>query len=328
MKRHLALTAIFMLIGVVLTIAGAQAVVAAPQAPSGFTALAPIPGLTDKATSVVNAKDFSAFFNSLYRYLIGLAAVLAIIEIIWGGLEISTKDSVSKQSDGKSRITQAIFGLILVLSPVLVFTVINPSILNLSVAIPPLKTIPPGENPTNNTPSPDGGAPIPNNALPVSDTECRTVSTNEYFENAVCPNIDTALAYPCKNGGTLVARYRPLECKNYDSNLKKCLDTYPVQCMGAKTATVLYYAPTSYIKDLLGLNFGEGDIKVIPRDIQIYNDFNSACVVAGGRTAHELIGGSESDCPSDAQLPIVRTTNQDTPFVCASFKLLCSVFSS
>jgi len=108
---------------------------------SGFVALAPIPGLTDAAnTSVVNSDSLANFFNNLYKYLIGLAAALAVIMIIWGGLEISTKDSVSKQSDGKERIYQAIIGLVLVLSPALVFSIINPAILNLSINLPALDT--------------------------------------------------------------------------------------------------------------------------------------------------------------------------------------------
>src|SRR6185436_2140224 len=82
-----------------------------------FVPLAPIPGLTQGATSVVNSTSFSTFFNNLYKYCVGLAAALAVIMIIWGGLEISTQDSVSKQSAGRERITQAIYGLILVLSP-------------------------------------------------------------------------------------------------------------------------------------------------------------------------------------------------------------------
>lgn len=105
---------------------------------NGFVALAPIPGLTEGGAA--DSDDLADFFNNLYKYLIGLAAAFAVIEIIWGGLEISTKDSVSKQSDGRNRITQAIFGLILVLSPVLVFSIINPSILNLSINIPALDT--------------------------------------------------------------------------------------------------------------------------------------------------------------------------------------------
>ncbi len=107
-----------------------------------FTPLAPIPGLTDSqsANSVINSNSLANFFNNLYKYLIGLAAVLAVIEIIWGGLEISTKDSVSSHSNGKERIQQALLGLVLILSPVIVFSIINPSILNLSLNLPKLDT--------------------------------------------------------------------------------------------------------------------------------------------------------------------------------------------
>ena len=111
----------------------------------GFVPLAPIPGLTSNdVTSVVNTAGFADFFNNLYKYCIGLSAVLAVIMIIWGGLEISTKDSVSSQSNGRERITQAIYGLLLVLSPVLVFSIINPSILNLSLSLKPIDlSVPP-----------------------------------------------------------------------------------------------------------------------------------------------------------------------------------------
>src|SRR3989344_2572631 len=73
-----------------------------PSNNSGFTALAPISGLTDAAnTSAVNSTSLANFFNNLYKYVIGIAAILAVIMIIWGGLEYSTQDSVSKKSDGK-----------------------------------------------------------------------------------------------------------------------------------------------------------------------------------------------------------------------------------
>lgn len=108
-------------------------------AQTGFVPLAPIPGLTDAPTaSKISTGSFALFFNNLYKFLVGLAVALAIIEIIWGGIEISTKDSVSKQSDGKKRIYNAIYGLLLILSPVIVFSLINPNILNLSVAFTPI----------------------------------------------------------------------------------------------------------------------------------------------------------------------------------------------
>jgi hypothetical protein len=141
---------------------------------AGFTALAPIPGLTDPTTvgSAIGPNTLAIFFNNLYKYMIGLAAILAVIEIIWGGLEIATKDSVSKQSEGRKRITQAIFGLILVLSPVIVFTIINPSILNLSLNLPPLNTAS-----ATSTPSAAG------NQTPATNSSGKTLNTLVYNYN-------------------------------------------------------------------------------------------------------------------------------------------------
>ena len=128
--------------GVCEQTAAAQASTPPNTGSTGFVPLAPIPGLTDSSiTSVVNSTSLANFFNNLYKYLIGLAAILAIIEIIWGGLEYATQDSISKKSDGKQRIYSAILGLVLILSPVLVFSIINPSILNLSIGLPPLDTV-------------------------------------------------------------------------------------------------------------------------------------------------------------------------------------------
>ncbi len=108
---------------------------------NGFTALAPIPGLTDKSsTALVNSDSLANFFNNLYKYLIGLAAILAIIQIMWAGFDMAWehKDSVSAITDDKGRIKNAIFGLVLILSPAVIFSIINPSILNLSIGLQPL----------------------------------------------------------------------------------------------------------------------------------------------------------------------------------------------
>lgn len=109
----------------------------------GFTALAPITGLTDtNALSVVNSNGLASFFNNLYKFAIGLAAALAVIQIIWAGLDIAIfhKDAVGAITDDKGKIYNAVFGLVLVLSPILVFSIINPSILNLSLNLPALNT--------------------------------------------------------------------------------------------------------------------------------------------------------------------------------------------
>lgn len=145
----------------------------------GFVPLAPIPGLTQGVTA--NSAGLATFFNNLYKYIIGLAAILAVIEIIWGGLEYSTQDSVSKKSDGKERIYQAIFGLVLVLSPVLVFSIINPSILNLSLNLPKLDTV-------SGSPTGAGSGSGPGTTVTDPATQCSVIGTAGILQIANCPS--------------------------------------------------------------------------------------------------------------------------------------------
>lgn len=115
------------------------ALVVAPSAlAQEFVPLAPIPGLTD-AGSVTTTEGLPTFFNNLYKLLIGLAAVAAVIQIIRSGIELAlNQGSVSEIISAKGRVAQSLYGLILVLTPALVFGIINPNILNLSVALPDL----------------------------------------------------------------------------------------------------------------------------------------------------------------------------------------------
>ena len=167
MKKILIAIALFICLGLVPHAFAAQ----------NFVPLAGIPGLTQNVPET--AAGLAGFFNNLYKYLIGLAAILALIEIIWGGLEISTKDSVSKQSNGRKRITQAIFGLVLVLSPVVVFSIINPSILNLSLSLPILDT-----KSTTQTPTPSVSSAPTQISTPVFNTGLTILSVAYYGQIA------------------------------------------------------------------------------------------------------------------------------------------------
>ena len=95
--------------------------------------------------------------------------------IIWGGIEISTQDSIGAHSEGRERITQAIFGLIIVLSPVLVFSIINPNILNLSIGLTPLK-LPLGTVPE---PPPKKAPPAAINQFKYGVIICTSASGNQ-----------------------------------------------------------------------------------------------------------------------------------------------------
>ncbi len=172
----------------------------------GFTALAPIPGLTDtSSTAVINSSTLAAFFNNLYKYLIGVAAVLAVIEITWAGLDIAIfhKDAVGAITDDKGRIYNAIFGLVLVLSPVLVFSIINPSILNLSLNLPPidLSTAPlPAQTSTGGTTSGANNQAVDPATTAAISAGCTVTGT--LFKTAICPTQQAAqdFATGCTTG--------------------------------------------------------------------------------------------------------------------------------
>ncbi len=116
---------------------GAQAALAASSDPVGasaptslgFVPLTSIPGIE----SAGNAATLPDFLNNLYKLLIGAAAVLAVIQIVRAGILYMGGDSVTEKKEAKNLIALSIGGLILILSPVVVFSIINPRILDLKI---------------------------------------------------------------------------------------------------------------------------------------------------------------------------------------------------
>ena len=120
-----------------------------------FVALTNLPVLQNLTT----APSLSQFFNQLYKYCVGIAAVLAMIQIMRAGLLYMGGDSVTETSEARRLIATSILGLVLVLSPVIVFQIINPNILSLNVGfsglIPATQTsAPAASTPAATTPAP------------------------------------------------------------------------------------------------------------------------------------------------------------------------------
>lgn len=82
-------------------------------------------------TYTINAENpISGYLNILIKIFIGICSVLAVIMIIVGGLEYMTTELVSTKESAKSRITNAIFGLILALGAWTILYQINPRLLD------------------------------------------------------------------------------------------------------------------------------------------------------------------------------------------------------
>jgi hypothetical protein len=101
----------------------------AQDSSGGFVPLTNIPALYQTG----NAFDLSQFLNTLYRICIGAAAVIAVLQIMRAGIMYMGGDSVTEKKEAKNLIGLSIAGLILVLSPVIVFSLVNPEILSLKI---------------------------------------------------------------------------------------------------------------------------------------------------------------------------------------------------
>ena len=118
---------------------------------SGFVPLTNLPGLTD-ASNAGATGSLPIFLKNLYKLLIGAAAVGAIIQIMIAGFRsITNNESVIGNSENRKRIQNAVLGLVIVLSPYVIFSIINSDILNLDFTkdFSALQSTPPGSTPQN-----------------------------------------------------------------------------------------------------------------------------------------------------------------------------------
>lgn len=89
-----------------------------------YVPLEPIPGLNINVGSSGEG-GLATYLNDVFVYGVGLAAVLAVLYIVWGGFKWMSTDSVTGKSEGKTIISQALLGLALVLSTYLILYTIG-----------------------------------------------------------------------------------------------------------------------------------------------------------------------------------------------------------
>jgi len=92
----------------------------------------------------------SGFLQSAFNLAIVFAAILAVLRITYAGFLYMTSDIADNKNKAKSTIWNAILGLLLLLSLVLILEQINPTILNLNVDLENVQT-PQGQSETTET---------------------------------------------------------------------------------------------------------------------------------------------------------------------------------
>jgi len=89
-----------------------------------YSLLAPLPGVTIAENSATST--FATYIPGLFNLIIGVAGVLAVVMIIYGGIQYMSTDAFQGKSDAKNTISNAIWGLILTISAWLILFSIYP----------------------------------------------------------------------------------------------------------------------------------------------------------------------------------------------------------
>jgi hypothetical protein len=101
-----------------------------------YTLLEPLPGL--KATDQTKGVTLSDYLGWLFPFVISAAAILAVLMIVIGGIELMAGGNEKLRTDAKDRIWSAIWGLLLALSAWLILSIINPNLVNMELGIDPV----------------------------------------------------------------------------------------------------------------------------------------------------------------------------------------------
>lgn len=287
---------------------------------SGFKSLTNI----ENVTFAGNAAELPDFLNSVYMICIGLAAVIGVLQIMRAGVTWMTAGgSHEKIGDAKNLIRDTIIGLILVLAPTIVFSIINPDILNLQIRglsdlqtnLPSPKTEPEKNdlgqvsNPKNNL----GGsivAPPPKAAACEAIPNGQEIDGNSNKDNICCASQDNGFV-DCQPA----ARTRD-DSSGKVTQLNYCLCTlkpkigseYEIYYSGAKGAS-------------------NGDLQkvgVAPAKKTEYEDLVRGCAQAGAQIKETVKRQNLGftifhECPASAGIPADDTKTTK----CQTVETLC-----
>ena len=102
---------------------------------TSYCLLAPLPSIGDGSGLVNVSTGFGDYLTGIIKLVMGLIGVFAVLMVIIGGIEYMSTVNVGEKEGAKSRILNAIFGLVLALASYLILNTINPKLVGGSISI-------------------------------------------------------------------------------------------------------------------------------------------------------------------------------------------------
>src|SRR3989344_4674518 len=101
-----------------------------------YELLAPIP-LSGADSAPSDKTTAEPYIKGVFMLIIAVAGGLAVVRIIFGGIQYMSTDAFEGKSEAKTIIQNAIWGLLLAISAWLILFTINPDLIKFDLTIPP-----------------------------------------------------------------------------------------------------------------------------------------------------------------------------------------------
>lgn len=96
-----------------------------------YTLLVPLPGATGQMTQTT----LGPYIANAFTLAIAIAAALAFVMITFGGITYATSDAITGKQKGRDFVTNAIYGLLLVIGAYAILYTINPNMLSFNLTL-------------------------------------------------------------------------------------------------------------------------------------------------------------------------------------------------
>jgi hypothetical protein len=141
-------TFIFLFLISTLFLAPSQAKEVRAANTDSYIVLAPLPGTTDCENRAVKSgescrTDLPTYLTGIFKLFIALAAIIAILTIIWAGIKYMSAEKIGSKKEAIESIQNALWGLLLIILSFIILNTINPKILNFNLSISQIDETPP-----------------------------------------------------------------------------------------------------------------------------------------------------------------------------------------
>lgn len=110
-------------------------IIASGAGAANYTPLAPI---GDTVAGPANATTLATYLTGIYKVGVALAAVLAVLMIVWGGFTYLSTDAIGNKNEGKEYISNALLGLVLAIGSYVIVYTISPNLVDIGLSFQPV----------------------------------------------------------------------------------------------------------------------------------------------------------------------------------------------